>query len=138
MYMYRVFGPHPYVQKDFSGNRIKICNRCFDQWILHRKEASLKEMRLFEDELNEEICCLCSDCPEADLILCESCPRSFCVDCLKKVLTAEVCRLLHSSIYLCIYLCLRSSEVFIIIYFDIIVIFVCIYIYIYMYIYTYV
>ena len=60
-------------------------------------------MRLFDDELNEEICSMCSDCPEADLILCGSCPRSYCVNCLTKVLSTEVA-FLYVSLHVLIYM----------------------------------
>ena len=90
LFTYRVFWPHPYVQKDFTGNKIKLCNRCYDKWVYQREEANDKGMRLFDDEFNEEICAFCSNCPEADLILCGTCPRSYCVNCLQTVLTEEV------------------------------------------------
>ena len=38
--------------------------------------------------MNEEICSFCSDTP-MQLVLCSSCPRSFCHDCLRKVLNEK-------------------------------------------------
>ncbi len=56
----------------------------------NREQANTNDMRMFEDETNEEICALCSVCPVSDIILCDCCPRAYCVDCLKKVLTETV------------------------------------------------
>lgn len=40
------------------------------------------------DEVNEELCSLCSDTPN-ELIMCSYCPRSYCNECLKRSLTSE-------------------------------------------------
>jgi len=51
-----------------------------------RKKADRSKQLVLVGETNEEICAICSDCPKTDLILCSSCPRSYCEPCLMRVL----------------------------------------------------
>lgn len=41
------------------------------------------------DQVNEEICALCSDQPDS-LVMCSACPRSYCQRCLELVLSPEM------------------------------------------------
>jgi hypothetical protein len=38
-----------------------------------------------DGERSEQVCALCSDCPEDNLLSCTKCPRSFCNSCLNKL-----------------------------------------------------
>jgi len=44
---------------------------------------------MVEGEINEEICAICSDIPESDLVLCSTCPKSYCNPCLMRCLRSS-------------------------------------------------
>jgi hypothetical protein len=77
---------HPYVPVNYERSPLLMCVHCLENWKVFREEASQVNELILPGENNEEICCLCSDCPKK-LTLCCSCQRSFCLNCLKKVLT---------------------------------------------------
>jgi hypothetical protein len=76
---------HPYVDRDFKGGQIQMCSRCIGNWKFYRDEAILNNELVLDGETNEELCALCSAIPDV-LVLCSSCPRSFCEVCLSLVL----------------------------------------------------
>jgi hypothetical protein len=77
---------HPYVPVNYERSPLLMCVHCLENWKAFREEASKVNELILPGENNEEICCLCSDCPKK-LTLCGSCQRSFCLNCVKKVLT---------------------------------------------------
>ena len=83
------FDIHPYVPENFSEAPIHLCAPCKINWKRYRDHAKHSKRLIFPGEKNEEICAICSDCPESDLILCSGCPKSFCDSCLKRVLTTK-------------------------------------------------
>jgi hypothetical protein len=76
---------HPYVPMNYQKSPILMCKNCLENWKVYRDDALYENELILPGEINEEICCLCSDSPQV-LTLCASCQRSFCPDCLKKVL----------------------------------------------------
>lgn len=76
---------HPYVPSVFDGAPILMCITCLQNWKEYRDTAQYENELILPDEVNEELCCLCSDSPET-LTLCSSCPRSYCNGCLLKIL----------------------------------------------------
>jgi hypothetical protein len=52
----------------------------------YREKAKDGGYLLLPGEQNEEICALCSDAPETELVLCSSCPRAYCLPCLTRIL----------------------------------------------------
>jgi hypothetical protein len=79
---------HSYVSNNFSGSFIRMCHSCHDSWYDYRHSVALKNELIPYNDKNEDICSLCSDSPSS-LLLCSSCQRSFCHDCLKKVLSLK-------------------------------------------------
>lgn len=81
------FSHHPYVPVRFDNSAVNTCSNCRDTWWSFREEAeaTLDGKIIADGELSEQICALCSDCPEDDLVLCSNCPRSFCISCLSKL-----------------------------------------------------
>lgn len=63
-----------------------MCSICIENWKEYRDAAEHEQQLVLEDEINEEICAVCSDTPET-LVLCSGCPRSFCDHCLGKILS---------------------------------------------------
>lgn len=80
------FAIHPYVPKNFQGQTIYMCNTCVENWKEYRDAADHHHLLVLENEVNEEVCAVCSDTPDT-LVLCSSCPRSFCHTCLLKILS---------------------------------------------------
>lgn len=83
-----IFYIHPYVSMLFDRKPIYFCKTCIEAWKEYRTNVEHDNELVLEDEINEEICALCSDSPET-LILCSLCPRSYCHSCLQKSLPAE-------------------------------------------------
>lgn len=76
---------HPYVTCDFKGADIYMCLKCVSNWKLYRDSAKKANELILPGETNEELCALCSSLPNT-LVLCESCPRSYCEVCLSIVI----------------------------------------------------
>lgn len=76
---------HPYVPQTFHGEDLYLCIICANNWKDYRDKAEIEKMLIVEDEPNEDLCSVCSDTP-LQLVLCCTCPRSFCHACLKKIL----------------------------------------------------
>lgn len=83
------FEIHPFVPETFSEVAIYICTVCKKNWESFRDKAKKMKRLMFPDEENEEICAVCSDTPETDLVLCSGCPKSFCNPCLLRVLSVH-------------------------------------------------
>jgi hypothetical protein len=79
---------HPYVVCDFFKNHLFMCTVCICNWKDYRDQAQAANELILENEINEEICCVCSDSPK-QLILCSNCPRSFCPACLTKIMNDD-------------------------------------------------
>ena len=79
---------HPYVQKNFQQEEMFMCSLCISNWREFREKAKNDGELVLPDEFNEELCAVCSDTPQ-NLIMCASCPRSFCGGCLDRLLTDE-------------------------------------------------
>lgn len=79
---------HPYVPIKFDGLPVLMCITCLQNWKEYRDTAQYENELILPGEINEEICCLCSDSPET-LTLCSSCPRSYCNTCLLKILNKK-------------------------------------------------
>ena len=77
---------HPYVFKKFNKEAIHMCTFCVSNWLRYRTEAKEKEVLVLKGEINEELCAICSDTP-SELFMCSKCPRSYCMHCLKGILT---------------------------------------------------
>jgi len=78
---------HPYVPRTFEGAPFFFCSSCIFNWKDYRDDAIVHGQLILDGEVNEEICALCSTTPE-ELVLCSTCPRSYCHDCLRKNLSA--------------------------------------------------
>ena len=88
--------PHPHVSGDFSGNPVYICTQCFKNWKTFRDKA-IENQNLFVDgELNEDYCSLCSSSP-TELVICSFCPRSYCKQCIMKVLKKREQKILEKT-----------------------------------------
>lgn len=79
------FFNHPYVPLNFDKKHLYMCSICLDNWREYRETAKQDKQLILTGEINEEVCALCSDTPDV-LVLCSGCQRSFCNDCLRKVL----------------------------------------------------
>ncbi len=79
---------HPYTLKNFDSSPIFMCAVCIANWKKYRDIAEKENRLILENEINEEICCICSDTP-IQLVLCSSCPRSYCRHCLTKILSTK-------------------------------------------------
>ena len=79
---------HPYALNNFDSSPIFMCSICITNWKKYRDVAEKENRLILPEEVNEEICCICSDTP-IQLVLCSSCPRSFCRHCLTKILTTK-------------------------------------------------
>ncbi|KAJ1408435.1 hypothetical protein B484DRAFT_403538 [Ochromonadaceae sp. CCMP2298] len=90
-----VFIMHPFMPFNSRGDRIFFCLACADNWKDYRETAHAEGRMILEGEVNEEICALCSD--GTNLIMCSSCPRSFCPDCIDGVLTPAEIEQMHKS-----------------------------------------
>jgi hypothetical protein len=80
------FKVHPYVPIDNLLNVVYLCVPCHNNYTTFRKDAVAQELLVLPGEVNEEICACCSDSPTF-LILCSTCPRSFCDPCLLRLLS---------------------------------------------------
>lgn len=80
------FCTHPYVFADYTGSTLYLCSDCNTNWRLYRQKANDDGYLLLTGEQNEEICAICSDAPESELVLCSVCPRSYCLPCLTRIL----------------------------------------------------
>ena len=87
---------HPYVPKTFQGQTIYMCSICVENWKEYRDAADHHQQLILENEVNEEVCAVCSDTPET-LVLCSGCPRSFCHACLNKILSKNDQKVLTSA-----------------------------------------
>ena len=79
---------HPYTLKNVDSSPIFMCAVCIANWKKYRDIAEKENRLILENEVNEEICCICSDTP-IQLVLCSSCPRSYCRHCLTKILSTK-------------------------------------------------
>lgn len=79
---------HPYIPIDNQMNVLYLCLECYDNYVLFRKNAVNQKLLILPGEVNEEICACCSDSP-SELILCSSCPRSYCDPCLLRILSQD-------------------------------------------------
>ena len=79
---------HPYVSMTYQKTPVLMCVSCLENWKVYRDDAQYENELIFPGEINEEICCLCSDSPQF-LTLCSNCQRSFCKECLQKILTKK-------------------------------------------------
>jgi hypothetical protein len=79
---------HPYVPVTMDRKVLYLCEPCLNNWHSYRQEASRLRLLVLPGEYNEEVCCVCSDSP-SQLVLCSSCPRSYCAPCLSKLLTQK-------------------------------------------------
>lgn len=80
----KLFYSHPYVPLNYDQSLIYFCCDCIENWWKYRSNIEKENQLILEGEVNEEICSICSDSPE-QIILCSSCPRSYCVTCLQKL-----------------------------------------------------
>ncbi len=87
---------HPYVEHDFQSRPIYICNTCHGNWKTFRDAAIEDDALVYEGEVNEELCAICSDSP-AELVMCGSCPRSFCIRCIQEILTIAEQNVMNQS-----------------------------------------
>ena len=77
---------HPNVPMTSSGKNVFMCSVCIENWKEYRDIAEHDDQLVLPGEVNEELCAICSDTPHT-LVLCGECPRSFCNNCLARVLT---------------------------------------------------
>ena len=91
------FHHHPYIAVRYDNSIVYTCSSCNDSFWSFRKEAeeTLEGKLKADGERNEQICAMCSDCPDDDLVLCYQCPRSFCNSCLSKLKNKDT----NSSLY---------------------------------------
>jgi hypothetical protein len=91
------FHHHPYIAVRYDNSIVYTCSSCNDSFWSFRKEAeeTLEGKLKADGERNEQICAMCSDCPDDDLVLCSQCPRSFCNSCLIKLKNKDT----NSSLY---------------------------------------
>ena len=93
---------HPYVSKTSKSKIMYMCNICIENWKDYREKAEHENQLILENQINEEICAICSVTPP-ELILCSECSRSFCYECLLKILTkSEMNELKRNPEWLCI------------------------------------
>jgi hypothetical protein len=96
-----LFTVHPYVPNNYENRPIFMCLPCAENWKDYREKAIRDDILILENEVNEEICSVCSDMPE-ELILCSKCPRSFCDQCLHKSVPAtKLAKMLKEDDWLC-------------------------------------
>ena len=79
---------HPYVPKNFQREEMFMCFLCISNWREFREKAKQDNELVLPNEFNEELCAVCSDTPQ-NLVMCASCPRSFCGGCLTRLLTDD-------------------------------------------------
>ena len=79
---------HPNVPTTSDGKNIYMCSICIENWKEYREIAEHEDQLVLEGEINEEICAICSDTPST-LVLCGNCPRSYCNNCLQRILTTK-------------------------------------------------
>lgn len=79
---------HPYVPVAAARRVLYLCHPCHANWLGYRRDACVQNLLILPGEFNEEICSVCSDSPP-ELVLCSSCPRSYCSPCLTKLLTPK-------------------------------------------------
>ena len=92
---------HPYVPHNFQGRPIYICVTCHSNWRAYRDAALEADALVYEGEVNEELCSVCSDSP-SELVMCGNCPRSFCNGCIQEILTiAEQSVMNESEDWIC-------------------------------------
>lgn len=84
----RKFVVHPYVPQSSKSVPVVMCLICLENWKEYRDKAEFENELILADQVNEEICALCSDTPP-ELILCDVCPRSYCHNCLEKIVGPE-------------------------------------------------
>lgn len=79
---------HPYVPVTMDNKVLFLCVPCRTNWLSYRQQAAELQQLVLPGEFNEEVCCVCSDSPSR-LVLCSTCPRSYCSPCLSKLLTQK-------------------------------------------------
>lgn len=84
----RKFVVHPYVPQSSKSTPIVMCLICLENWKEYRDKAEFEGELILSGQVNEEICALCADTP-VELILCDTCPRSYCHVCLEKIVGRE-------------------------------------------------
>ena len=82
------FIEHPFVSRNIRNQPIHICLDCVSNWRKFREDCCKSGVLQQDNETNEDICALCSDSPD-EIIMCLSCPRSFCHNCIRAVVTAN-------------------------------------------------
>lgn len=75
-----------------------MCHICLYNWEQYRETAKENGDLVLKGEVNEEICAICSDSPEEDMIMCSSCPRTYCNPCLRRVLNTEELEEMNTSV----------------------------------------
>jgi len=84
----RLYMEHPYVRTGFGGKPIYMCVPCVANWYHYRISLEAEAGLILPDEINEELCAICSDTP-GELVLCGTCVRSFCKPCLLRACTTK-------------------------------------------------
>lgn len=56
MEMSKDFAVHPYVPLTFDKKNIYMCIPCLENWRQYRKKATVENLLVLEDEVNEELC----------------------------------------------------------------------------------
>ena len=95
---------HPYVPRSFSGSELLFCATCLRNWEHYRCRYLPLTPAPSSDTptgspavvINEDVCAICSDiAPE--LVICDSCPRSYCNYCLSQLLSSDEMLSLHRA-----------------------------------------
>mmetsp|Transcript_23716 Transcript_23716/g.40363 ORF Transcript_23716/g.40363 Transcript_23716/m.40363 type:complete len:774 (+) Transcript_23716:195-2516(+) len=102
---------HPYVPVTMDRKVLYFCEDCHDNWLKFRHDASRLKLLVLAGEYNEEVCAVCSDSP-AELVLCSSCPRSYCYPCLLKLLTPKQSAEMATNEYWKCLCCVHSKKDF--------------------------
>jgi hypothetical protein len=79
---------HPYVPRTSSSAAVLFCWPCLESWYDHRELADSHGDLILMDQCNEELCSVCSVSPP-EIVLCDTCTRSYCHTCVAKLLTSE-------------------------------------------------
>ena len=99
---------HPYCVADFRLTHLYLCTKCSENWHMYRKNAENGKYLILEGEENEEICSVCADYPnDSQLVMCATCPRSYCNTCLGKILRPTDKEVLILCMYVCMYVCMN-------------------------------
>lgn len=75
---------HPYVPMNHRGEKLFFCEQHLKNWNKYRNLAKQNKQLFVNDDPNEELCAVCSAVP-TKLIMCSTCPRSYCRECLLQI-----------------------------------------------------